>query len=179
VRGVGPARARVQLYYDGSEHHLAHRHLRFVTMLCTSWVIVCCGAAKIDRPAPAGEMYVGSFHHMARTAAATLTSESRLLILSARYGLLRPTDVIEPYDLRLGQLGSATAADIREQAAEQGLRVLHPLVVLAGRDYAQLARAIHWPLADCRGIGEQRARLADIARTGVLTASAPAAKEMA
>ena len=139
-------------------------------------MIVSCGAAKLDRSALAADMYVGPFHHLVRRAAAALTGESRILILSARYGLLRVSDVIEPYDLRPGQPGAVTAAEVCQQAAERGLRVLHPLVVLAGRDYTELARAV-WrylvaPLAGCRGIGEQRARLAEIARTGGLQAAA-------
>ena len=176
VRGVGPANARVQLYYDGSEHHVAHSHLRVDSTLWAPWVIVSCGAAKLDRSALAADMYVGPFHHLVRRAAAALTGKSRILILSARYGLLRVSDVIEPYDLRLGQPGAVTAAEVCQQAAERGLRVLHPLVVLAGRDYTELARGV-WrylvaPLAGCRGIGEQRARLAEIARTGGLQAAA-------
>lgn len=130
-------------------------------------VIVPCGGAKLDRPAPAGQMYTGSYHQACRRAATALGG--RLVILSARYGFLTPATVIEPYDLRMSQPGSVTVPTLRAQARAMGIDVAGTVTVLAGRDYADPVSAI-WPHAQrpldgATGIGAHMARLAELART--------------
>jgi Family of unknown function (DUF6884) len=132
-------------------------------------VLVGCGAGKVDFAAPPMVLYTGSYHRLCLQAAGVLTARDRIGILSAKYGLVGAFDpvMLEPYDLRLGQPGSVTADQVREQAAGRGL--LDPadvpeVVVLAGGAHAALARQVwphaSFPLAACRGIGEQRQRLA-------------------
>jgi hypothetical protein len=130
-------------------------------------IVVPCGARKLDHPARAGEMYTGSYHRACRRAAEALRPE-RLVILSARYGLLDLDDEIEPYDTPHGATGAVTAALLRDQAAERGIAALDPVVVLGGARHVALARAV-WPhartpLSGTRGMGEQVARLAAMAR---------------
>jgi hypothetical protein len=125
-------------------------------------VVVPCAMRKSGQAvAPAGEMYVGSYHLAARRAAAALAgSEDRVAILSAKFGLLWPSDRILDYDLRAGQPGTISAQTLRRQAhhlAVTGCRV----TVLAGSRYAALARQV-WgelrhPLAGARGIGDHLA----------------------
>jgi hypothetical protein len=62
------------------------------------------------------ELYIGSYHRACRRAADRLGG--RLLIFSARHGLLPPDRVIEPYELAMGRLGSVTVKVLREQAQE-------------------------------------------------------------
>lgn len=129
-------------------------------------VIVPCGHAKRDRPAPAGQMYTGSYHQACRRAAARLGG--RLVILSARYGFLDPATVIEPYELRMGQPGSVTVPTLHAQARVMGIDVAGTVTVLAGRDYADPVTAV-WPharrpLDGANGIGPQMARLTELAR---------------
>jgi len=132
-------------------------------------VIVPCSAAKLDRPAPAGELYRGSLHTMCRRAADTLTATGgTVLVLSALHGFLTLDQVVEPYDQRIGRPGSITAAELREQAHRIGIAAARDVTVLAGGDYAAAVRAV-WPqarnpLAGSRGIGEMRHRLAQLAR---------------
>ncbi|GAA0469342.1 hypothetical protein Aca07nite_28010 [Actinoplanes capillaceus] len=135
-----------------------------------------CGGAKLDRPAPAGRMYVGSYHAACRRAAAAIGG--RLLILSARYGLIAPDTWIEPYELRMGQPGAVTMPMLRAQARRLGIDTAGTVTVLAGRDYADPVSAV-WPhaarpLDNARGIGPQLARLAELAR-GATTQVAPEA----
>ncbi|WP_410822140.1 DUF6884 domain-containing protein [Micromonospora sp. 050-3] len=130
-------------------------------------VIVPCGMAKLDRPAPAGRIYTGSYHRACRRAADRIGG--RLLILSARYGLLTPDTVIEPYELRMGQPGAVGVPTIRAQARRLGIDVADTVTVLAGRDYADPVTAV-WPharrpLDGTRGMPEQLAVLAELART--------------
>ena len=115
-------------------------------------------------------MYTGSYHRAARRAAdavAAGTPGAVVMILSARYGLLRLDDEILRYNMRLGQRGAITAQGLREQAEQLGLRDAGEVTLLAPAAYAELARA-SWPdarrpLAGTTGIGEQMERLAALA----------------
>jgi hypothetical protein len=133
-------------------------------------VIVPCGAAKLASAAPAGDMYTGSYHRACRRAAERLGG--RVLILSAKYGLLELAKPIEPYELRMGQPGSVDAATLRRQARTLGVDQVDDVVILAGRRYSDAACQV-WPharrpLDGTRGMGEQLARLAELARAGPL-----------
>lgn len=151
--------------------------------------VIPCGGAKLDRPAPARELYVGQmFRHtldnVERLAAideAEGRGPARVLILSARYGLIELDQVIEPYDLRMEQRGSVSADTITAQAAALGIDWgaqvygLLPRPYLARLDTA--LRALDVYVQDvyegCGGIGEQRRVNAIIARP----AAAPAEEE--
>lgn len=135
-------------------------------------VLVGCGAAKLDRRAPAGYLYTGQHFRLAYAAACTLSAAAvpgRVWILSALHGLVRPWEELDPYDLKLGQPGSVTAARIRGQAAADGLQGARA-VALCGRAYADLAAAA-WPDVerplDGLGIGAQRHVLAQIRDRGL------------
>ncbi|MFD5718086.1 DUF6884 domain-containing protein [Streptomyces sp. NPDC127036] len=126
-------------------------------------VVIPCGSRKLDRRAPAGDLYVGSYHRACRRAAEAL-EPGRLLILSARYGLLDLDDVVEPYDTPHGAAGSITADALLEQARRRGALLDGPVVALGGARHVSLVRSV-WPgalspLAATRGVGEQMARLA-------------------
>ncbi|MGW0485798.1 DUF6884 domain-containing protein [Nonomuraea sp. NPDC003214] len=146
----------------------------------TPLVIVPCGGRKADTatPIPAGRLYTGSYHRAARAAADALTLDGgQVLILSARHGLIPLDRELAPYEQRAGQPGSIGGAELRAQAATLGITDARP-VVLAGRAYVDLARQV-WPdldapLAGTRGIGEQMARLAAIARRPATPAPATA-----
>ena len=64
--------------------------------MSTRLVVIACGARKLTEPAPAGLMYQGSLFTKARDAA--IASGKDWMILSAKYGLLERTTVIEPYE---------------------------------------------------------------------------------
>jgi hypothetical protein len=133
-----------------------------------SVIVIPCGAKKLDHPAPAGDMYIGSYHRAARRAAEALAQPgTRIVILSALYGLLDLNDVIEPYELRLGDVDAITAGAIHEQARQMGIEPATGVIILAGKMYGDLAATV-WPdaarpLAGTRGMGEQLARFAAIA----------------
>ncbi|WP_433346010.1 DUF6884 domain-containing protein [Micromonospora sp. CA-111912] len=171
ARPLGITRQAASKAYAGPVNTRMHRTLlgRAETL-----VIVGCGGAKLDRPAPAGRMYTGSYHQACRRAADRLGG--RLLILSARYGLITPDTWIEPYELRMGQTGAVTVPTLRAQARRLGIDSAGTVTVLAGRDYADAVSAI-WPhaarpLDTARGIGPQMAALAELAR-GTTTQVAP------
>jgi hypothetical protein len=113
---------------------------------------------------PARELYVGSYFRACLAAALAITPAQRVRILSAKHGLLTLEEPVAPYELRMGDPGAVTPADVAVQAQAQGLCSGEPVLVLAGRAYASVAARV-WPhavdaLAGTRGIGEQLARLA-------------------
>lgn len=157
------ARERLDLdHLDRAEHRTGALAVADLDPLA----VVACGAAKLNRAAPAAELYTGSYFRAALAAARAMAGP-RVLILSARHGLLDPSTVLDPYEQRIDQPGAISAAELRHQAAAldvRGARVVH---VLAGRAYARAAAQV-WPwarpeLAGCPGIGYQLARLADLA----------------
>jgi hypothetical protein len=129
-------------------------------------VIVGCGEKKLDRPAPAGKLYTGAYFSSCATTAAAI-APGRWYVLSARYGLVAPSRVLEPYDLTMWQPGAVDAAEVRRQAAALGL-LDETVAALCGRRYADVI-ADAWsghgyvmrPLAG-QGIGQQRHVLAQL-----------------
>lgn len=125
-------------------------------------VVIGCGAGKRSEPAPAADLYTGPYFRSCLATALAIAPHDRVLILSARYGLLALTDPIEPYDLTMGQPGAVTAARIAAQAAGRGLLGV-PVTALCSARYAAILSRV-WadtatPLAGL-GIGRQRHALA-------------------
>lgn len=161
--------------------------------MSAAYVIPCSGA-KLDRPAPAGELYVGSWHRLARQAGDALAARAggRVLILSALHGLLELDQLVEPYDLTIAQLERRPRAgeidphpggsrELGERVARQLLELDVDLAVaLAPRSYASVLTnaAIHArvpvlrPLEGLAGVGWQRQRLAAL-RDGQLELEGP------
>jgi hypothetical protein len=144
-------------------------------------VIVPCGGRKAPgRQIPAGEKYIGSYHQATRRAAAAIAQRTgaRILILSALYGLLELGDLVDDYDLRMGEAGSVTAGRVAEQAAALGITDA-AVTVIAGRAYADVVTAV-WPhairvLDGTTGMPHQMKRLGEIARGELVPAAPPAA----
>ncbi len=129
-------------------------------------VVIPCAARKLDRPAPAGELYQGSYHRACRQTADALTADGgTTVILSGLHGILPLDRTVEPYEMRMGDPGSVTADQLRDQARTLGLANVHTVVVLAGARYVDAARQV-WPHAFApltgRGIGRQLQRLAEL-----------------
>ncbi|WP_061443859.1 DUF6884 domain-containing protein [Streptomyces sp. CCM_MD2014] len=135
-----------------------------VTVRPARVIVVPCGAAKLDRPASAGELYTGSFHKACRRAADALARPgTTVLVLSALHGLVPLDRVLEPYELRMGQPGSVTGDELRAQARELGVDRTAEVTVLAGSAYTAAARHV-WPhaaapLEGAGGMGYQLQRL--------------------
>lgn len=118
--------------------------------------LVGCGAAKLDHPAPARELYTGDLFR--KSIAYAEGRADRVLVLSGRWGLVPLDYVLEPYEYRLQSadvkrwshdvvscyLGIASrfcdgwvphSGDPAE--AKVGHRVPGELISLAGREYAE------------------------------------------
>ncbi|NEE25426.1 hypothetical protein G3M53_08090 [Streptomyces sp. SID7982] len=127
-------------------------------------VVIPCSGAKLDRPAPAGDLYIGPLHIMARQAAdALVAGGGTVLVLSALHGLLTLDEKVEPYDHTWKDPGSVTVEELRAQAVRLGLADAADVVLLTPGEYTRRASAV-WPGARTPlahlGIGKQRGRLA-------------------
>lgn len=150
--------------------------------------VIPCGGAKLNRRAPARELYVGSlFRHTldnaersARLDAETLRRPARVLILSALHGLITPDTELDPYDLRMEQPGSVTAATLAAQAAAFGIDWGSEVYALLPRPYlARLDEALRTldvyvqdVYEGCGGNGDQRHVNAVIGRPAPVASTA-------
>lgn len=110
--------------------------------------LVGCSGKKLARPALARDLYLGTQFRMERGAAEAIARRWR--ILSARHGLLAPTDIVAPYDDGLPHTGEAL------RAWQQRVGVVldrefdgAQIVLLAAIRYAPLVTrcTLHTPLA--------------------------------
>lgn len=103
-------------------------------------------------------MYTGSYHRACMRYAWSIARPEQIRILSAKYGLLQLTDVIEPYNLKMGQTGSITTVEVKKQASANGL-LSEDVIALGGHLYTNICREV-WPrcltpLASVGGMGKQ------------------------
>ena len=89
-----------------------------------SLYLVSCVGQKLSVPAPAADLYTSAWFRKARSYVAE--SGEPWFILSAKYGLVHPDKVIEPYDVTLNTM---PVADRREWARS----VLGDLEFVRGR----------------------------------------------
>ena len=82
-------------------------------------ILASCAATKLDRPAPAADLYASPLFRAARCYAEA--SGHPWFILSARHGLVEPTTVLEPYDTKLTDL----KPDERSAWADRVTRALY------------------------------------------------------
>jgi hypothetical protein len=123
--------------------------------------LVGCSSTKLNRPAPARELYTSPLFKKA-SAYAEATCD-RWYVLSAKYGLIPPDTELYPYDQRLVRRGhhwmsadERAWADLVERQLREALRwTPEPrLIVLAGAAYRDLLDHGQWSIeAPLRGLG--------------------------
>jgi len=98
--------------------------------------LVSCVKSKLKSPAPAQDLYVSTlFKSMKRYA---LENTDGWFILSAEHGLLRPSQIIAPYERTLKTMPKRDRVEWAERVQRQLLEVLPAsatVVILAGEDY--------------------------------------------
>lgn len=97
--------------------------------------LVACASRKRAAPCAAADLYVSDWFVRARTFVEAMGGP--WFILSARHGLLRPSKLVEPYDLALSHL---TAGERRRWAD----RVLAQLDQAIGPDRAPIVFLAGW-----------------------------------
>lgn len=125
--------------------------------------LVGCASSKLQRPAPARDLYTSQLFRKA-SAYAEATCE-RWYVLSAKHGLVHPDTMLEPYNIKLGVNHRDSppihqwADRVRVQLAEELVEVPRVvLVTLAGEQYRTVLRPCQWPFEIPMlglGIGQQ------------------------
>lgn len=143
--------------------------------------IVPCGKKKIwDQnpdagPTRAKDVYIGPFARKCQTYARTFYPES-WRILSAKYGFLKPVDIIPaPYNVSFNDRRTSPVGvkELSSQAEKQKFSEYEHFVVLGGKNYVSImghvlgSAQIMTPLSGCSGIGYMMKRLNDAINRGV------------
>ena len=70
------------------------------------YIFISCGKKKRSHTCYAKDLYIGRFFNAQKRYALKLANndESKIFILSAKYGLLRMRDIISPYNLKITDL---------------------------------------------------------------------------
>lgn len=124
-------------------------------------IFISCAKQKRDSPCFAKDMYISTLFKKMYRYAKSLNPDS-LYILSAKYGVLSPNDVIEPYDVTLKKLGANQKKDwarmVKAQLDARHVNYNEEAVFLRGKSYreniSRLFRKSYAPLAKLR-IGKQ------------------------
>ena len=122
-------------------------------------VVIPCGAQKLDQPAPAGELYTSQHFQLTYRAARKIAEDqgARVFILSALHGLIEPSTVLDPYDVKMGDAGSIKPTAIAEQLTAINATTITTLLPRAYRLALVRAGAIVTDMyANAPGIGYQR-----------------------
>jgi hypothetical protein len=122
-------------------------------------VVVPCGASKLTTTAPAAQMYTSQHFRLTLKAAQKLAEDQagRVFILSALHGLIPLDRVLAPYDVKMGDRGCITPAELRDQLAAIAPTTVTALLPKAYRRALELAGADVVDLyANAPGIGYQR-----------------------
>jgi hypothetical protein len=101
-------------------------------------VLISCASKKLPHEAPARDLYTSPLFRYNLAYAQTLDPD-HIFILSAKYGLLSPDTVIEPYDLTLNNLRAAGirqwANDVLGQLRKEADPDRDHFIFLAGEKY--------------------------------------------
>ena len=122
-------------------------------------VIISCGKAKDKRPQPAAQLYTSAYFKVMLKFALCMTTPENIRILSAKYGLLKLNQVVEPYELRVGEPNTITLNTVKDQARDQGL-LNEQVYAVCGSDYARIILSVWsnaiWVLKDKGTIDKQQ-----------------------
>jgi hypothetical protein len=137
--------------------------------------IVPCGKKKIwdinrnAGPTEARYVYIGPFAKKCIEYAEKFYPTS-WCILSAKHGFLFSDDIVPgKYNVSFNNKSTKPISqdELSKQIIEKGLNTFDRIVVLGGRNYVNMVKAvfsqkeIHTPLSGCHGIGEMMQKLND------------------
>ncbi|WP_459575049.1 DUF6884 domain-containing protein [Cupriavidus sp. 8B] len=117
-------------------------------------VLMACSATKLDRPAPAMDLYRGVMYETFR-AHVQADAQPDVIILSAQHGFIRPDAEIAPYDVRMtAERSAAMISDLpTAMAGAAWPDQVGPVFLAGGAHYRRVMRAAVGRLAN---MGSQR-----------------------
>ena len=120
------------------------------------FLLLALAGAQLRRPAPARELCTSTWFRLARGYAES--QGCPWLLLSAKYGLVSPTEVISPYQLDVTNMGVRQRSSWAERIGDEARRKLpysEQITLVAGMKYcecllpylSELAEHVYMPLA--------------------------------
>jgi phage anti-repressor protein len=103
--------------------------------------IIGCSKNKLKKMDYAKNLYTGALFKTAYKYALKRTSEDKIFILSAKYGLIKHRELIAPYNEKIGKNESITIDSVREQVKRFGI-LDKDVTVLAGSAYTSFLEKI-------------------------------------
>ncbi len=98
--------------------------------------LITCAKTKTSSRSPASELYISPNFRKLKALAAKRAE--RWYILSAKYGLLEPNQVIDPYELTLNDMSKAERREWAGRVFQQLAKEIVPedrVTILAGQKY--------------------------------------------
>lgn len=132
-------------------------------------IIISCGQRKRAEESKACDLYTGPYFRAQLAFARSRVPDDQIFILSAKYGLCRLDEELEPYNIKMGDVESIAVEHIRTQAEDVFEIKGEDIAVLGGKQYVAMCRKvfgveIETPLAGRGGIGKQIAWLRRMAK---------------
>ncbi len=120
------------------------------------FLLLALAGAQLRYPAPARKLCTSTWFRLARAYAES--QDCPWLLLSAKYGLVNPTEVISPYQLDVTHMGVRQRTSWAQRIGDQARRKLpysEQIVLVAGMKYcdcllphlSELAEQVYTPLA--------------------------------
>jgi hypothetical protein len=104
-------------------------------------VIMACSATKLQRPAPAFDLYQGVFYSTFR-ANVEAHARPNVMILSALHGFVHPETVIDPYEqLMTADRAEAMLRDLPRYLCAGWPQRASNVLLVGGREYRRVMRA--------------------------------------
>ena len=100
--------------------------------------LISCVKKKQDKEADASELYISPLFKKSKAYATERLD--KYFILSAKYGLLKPTDKIQPYDMTLNTMHKEERIEWAENVFKELIEVISKkdeIVFLAGENYRE------------------------------------------
>lgn len=104
-------------------------------------VFISCVKSKKTKPSKASELYISSLFKYSFRYALSLTKRDKIFILSAKYGLVKPDDIIQPYELTLNNMNKRQrqewAYKVYKQLVREGVSFDEKAIFLCGKKYRE------------------------------------------
>lgn len=100
--------------------------------------LIACVSKKRKETSPASELYISQWFQAAKRY--ILSLEIEYFILSAKHGILYPTQLVEPYDQSLYRLSVSERRRWSKKVVKQLIAIASPgteFIILAGKPYRE------------------------------------------
>ena len=104
-------------------------------------VFISCVKSKKNKPSKALELYISSLFKYSLSYALSLTKRDKIFILSAKYGLVKLDDIIQPYELTLNNMNKRQRQEwsykVYKQLVREGINFDEKAIFLCGKKYRE------------------------------------------